>query len=93
MISSLKIFQRLPIPQWLKVQLLLMAHQCLPDLFPAPLEPYQAEQSQCPQASGSLLTLFPLSGMPFLHVLLLAIHLQLRDHFLQGDFLNSFPTR
>lgn len=47
---------------------------------------------QGPQASRSLLMLFPLSGLPFLHVLLIPIHLQLRDHFLQEGFLHSLPT-
>ena len=30
--------------------------------------------------------------MPSLHILLIPIHLQFRDHFLQKDFLHSLPT-
>lgn len=98
----IKIIQSFPIAWWLKAQLLHMAYQCLPDLFPQPLNltslylyskarPRQ-NNLQCPQASMSSLMLFPLSGMLFLHVLLTPIHLQLRNHSLQNKLLNSPPS-
>lgn len=50
-----KIFQRLSIPWWLKAQLIRMAYQCLPGLFPPLLKPdlplpllqYSNQAEQC----------------------------------------------